>query len=222
MIDTKVVIRDLVFGMEDGLVSNLGIVLGMYVGGAPSFTIVLAGLASMLAGAFSMSAGSYLSAKAQREVYEQEINATKEKLRENPQQCLLEMCLLLKEEGFSKKEVGMMCDHFSRHNNSSFIKNYIQKKVGLSEARFDLPIQNALAMFLAFVLGSAFPIVPFVLWQNSLAAVIAGGLTVATLFGVGWLKTIYTQRNPWKSGLEIVVIGIGAGLMGYVVGLLVG
>src|SRR3989338_11517787 len=96
---TKDVVRDFVFGMQDGLISNLGLVLGVWQGGGGKFAILLAGLASMFGGAFSMSAGSYLSAKAQREVYEQEIKATKELLKKNPKQCLIDMRLILKEEG---------------------------------------------------------------------------------------------------------------------------
>lgn len=214
------VVRDFVFGMEDGLVSNLGLVLGVYVGGGTSFDIVLAGLASMFAGAFSMSAGSYLSAKSQREVYEQEIQATREKLKRNPQACLVEMSHLLKDEGYDRKEIAILCAHFTRHDRSAFIRDYLQKKVGLSEERFELPLRNALMMFLSFLLGSAFPIVPFMFLQNGNAAITAVTLTIVMLFVVGWVKTYFTKRSWFKSGIEIVLVGAGAGIIGYVVGVL--
>ncbi len=216
----KEVMRDFVFGMEDGLVSNLGLVLGVYVGGGANAHIVLAGLASMFAGAFSMSAGSYLSAKAQREVYEQEICAVKEELRNKPKKSLQEMCGMLHKEGFDKDEVKMLCQHFTKHNKSSFTQNFIQKKLGFSERRLELPWQNALMMFLSFLAGSIVPIVPFVLWENGVAALVAGVLTILTLFLVGVAKTLYTKRPWFKSGMEIVLIGALAGVIGYVVGVL--
>ncbi len=211
-------IRDFVFGMEDGLVSNLGLVLGVWQGGGGKFAILLAGLASMLTGAFSMSAGSYLAAKSQGEVYEQEIKATKEELKKRPKQCLQEMERLLKEEGFDKNEVKMMSWHFIHHNHSSYTKNFIQKKLGLSEERSELPFRNALMMFFSFLAGSSFPIIPFVLFEESSAAVAAAAATITALFLVGWAKTIFTKRNWFRSGMEIVLVGVGAGALGYLIG----
>jgi vacuolar iron transporter family protein len=213
-------IRDFVFGMEDGLVSNLGLVLGVYVGGGSSYAIILAGLASMFAGAFSMSAGSYLSAKSQREVYEQEISSTKRRLKKHPKESLEEMKDILKMEGFSQREIKVMCNHFSRHNESTFTRNYIQKKLGLSEARFELPLKNAFMMFVSFLVGSIFPIAPFIFSGKDTAVWIAPILAIILLFIVGWVKSVYTNRNWLKSGLEIVLVGVGAGVIGYLVGLL--
>ncbi len=221
-VNLRGVVRDFVFGMEDGLVSNLGLVLGVYVGGGSASVIILAGLASMFAGAFSMSAGSYLSAKSQREVYEAEIKAAEREVKKNPLKHLTEMSVLLRKEGFDKKEVDVICTHFARHNQKTFAKNYIQKKVGLFKRRFDLPWQNAITMFFSFLAGSAFPIVPFILFTGMEAAVIATVLTIITLFTVGVAKTRYTGRAWYTSGLEVVLVGLGAGIIGYVVGLLVG
>ncbi|MBU0470280.1 MAG: VIT1/CCC1 transporter family protein [Nanoarchaeota archaeon] len=214
----KNTIRDFVFGMQDGLISNLGLVLGVWQGGGGKFAIILAGLASMFAGAFSMSSGTYLSAKSQREVYEQEIEATKKKLRDHPKQSIKEMKGILKAEGFDDNEIKVMCRHFVKHNESTFIKNYIQKKTGLSEDRLDLPLKNAFTMFLSFLVGSIFPIFPFIFFKESVAVVVAATLTITVLFLVGFIKTIYTKKSWLKSGLEVVLIGLISGIIGYLVG----
>ncbi len=216
--NAKRVIRDFVFGMEDGLVSNLGLVLGVYFGGAGMEAVVLAGLASMFAGAFSMSAGSYLSAKSQREVYEHEIKDAKEKLENNPKKYLKEMKQILQEEKFDADEVKALLKHFEHHNHSTFVTNYIQKKVGITEQKMDHPFRNALTMFFSFIAGSAFPVLPFLILYNSTAVVTSISLTVFALFVVGVAKTHYTKRNAFKSGLEIVVIGLLAGILGYIIG----
>jgi len=233
MIPTNVkdVIRDFVFGMEDGLVSNLGLVLGVAAGGGDASTIVLAGAASMFAGAFSMSAGSYLSSKSQREVYEHEIETARDDLTKNPRKCYTEMRSSLVKEGLSKKEVDRLLKKSSRYKHPEFVCNYmVQKKVGISKEKLEVPFKNAFAMFFSFLLGSAFPLFPFLVSKfNSLslfqAGIIASVLTIAALFGVGLAKTSYTDYtnlNKIKSGLEVVLIGLGAGLIGYLVGWAVG
>ncbi len=226
--NAKDVIRDFVFGMEDGLVSNLGLVLGVAAGGGDAATIILAGAASMFAGAFSMSAGSYLSSKSQREVYEREIEETKADLLKNPKKCYLDMQSALLKEGLGRKEIDFLFKRSSKYKHPRFVCNYmVQKKVGISKEKLDVPFKNAFAMFFSFLLGSAFPLFPFLISKyNGLslfqAGVIASLLTIAALFGVGLAKTHYTSLNKIKSGLEVVLIGLGAGLIGYFVGWAVG
>lgn len=215
-------IRDFVFGMEDGLVSNLGLVLGVYVGGAGVDIVILAGLASMFAGAFSMSAGSYLSAKSQREVHEHEIAVAKKELKKNPKKYLQEMKRILIREKFDSDEVHSILYHFEHHNHDTFVTNYIQKKVGISEEKLDHPLRNAIMMFFSFLVGSCFPILPFIIFDGLLSVWVAIGMTVAALFAVGWMRSQYTHRAAWESGLEVVFVGLGAGVVGYLVGLLLG
>jgi len=217
------VVRDFVFGMEDGLVSNLGLVLGMYVGSGDQYPIILAGLASMFAGAFSMSAGSYLSAKSQREVYENEIKSVREDLENNPKQCLVEIKKVLRSEGLEKVKVDNFLGDYSKHKHPEFICNYlVQRKVGIAKEKLDLPLKNALTMFFSFLIGSAFPILPFVFSSGIWSAIVAVILTVTMLFVVGLIKTMYTKLNWLKSGLEMVIIGVGTGAIGYLVGSVIG
>lgn len=215
------VIRDFVFGMEDGLVSNLGLVLGVHVGGAGKFAVVLAGLASMVAGAFSMSAGSYLSAKSQREVYEHEIATARNELMKNPQSCVREMRTILQEEGLGKREIDALFKKSSKYKHPQFVCNYmVQKRVGVSEEKLDFPLKNAVMMFISFLTGSFFPIAPFIFLPLVVAPYVAVVLTIIFLFAVGAVRAYYTQLHWFKSGMEIVFIGIGAGILGYLVGII--
>jgi len=213
------VVRDMVFGMQDGLISNLGLVLGVWQGGGGKFAIVLAGLASMFAGAFSMSTGTYLAAKSQREVYQHEIKSTAEQLERNPKACVGEVKTILRREGLGEREIRLLFQNSKKYSHPKFVCNYlVQRKVGISEQKFDSPLKNAVAMFFSFLLGSLVPILPFVLLANGTAAVIASSLTIMALFLLGWAKTHFTKLNPFKSGMEIVLVGVGSGLVGYLVG----
>lgn len=217
--ELREVLRDFVFGMEDGLVSNLGLVLGVYMGSGDSFAIILAGLASMFTGAFSMSAGSYLAAKSQREVYEEEMKDAQQELEKNPKGHLKEMCTQLRKEGFDRDEVGIICKHYIRHNQRTYRESYVQKKVGIARNKLELPMRNAIMMFFSFLLGSSFPILPFILAKENIAVIIAPIVTIIMLFVVGVFKTHYTKRSPIASGLQVVLVGLGAGIIGYIVGL---
>ncbi len=219
----KGLIRDFVFGMEDGLVSNFGLVLGVYVGGGNQYAILLAGLASMFAGAFSMSAGSYLSAKSQREVYEHEIESTKEELEKNPRKCMAEMKKILRKEGIDKKGIDGLFAKNGQKRHPEFVCNYVvQRKVGITKDKFDNPLKNSTTMFFSFLFGSLFPIFPFFIEKSVNVLLVAAGLTISMLFFIGWAKSYYTKRQWFKSGLEIVIIGVAAGAIGYLVGLIMG
>lgn len=210
--------RDIVFGMEDGLVSNLGIIFALWVAGSSRNTILLAGLASLFAGSLSMSVGSYLSSKSQREVYENEIKKTKELIQKRPKFACKELAKTLKSEGFDQDEINIMSKHFLEHNEETFFQNFVQKKLKLSPERFDNPIKNAFIMFLSFSIGSIFPIIPFFFSNNFNAILISSLLTISTLFLVGVTKSVVSHRNWIKSGFEMVVLGLGAGIIGYLVG----
>ncbi|MDP3990224.1 MAG: VIT1/CCC1 transporter family protein [archaeon] len=217
----KNLVRDFVFGMEDGLVSNLGLVLGVYIGGGGKFAIVLAGLASMFAGAFSMSAGSYLSAKSQREVYENEIESTRKELKKNPRRCISEMKTILFQEGLAKKDIDNLFKNSPKAKHPEFVCNYmVQRKVGISAKKLEFPFKNAFAMFFSFLVGSSFPIAPFIFLDEMTASIVAVILTIIALFLVGLTKSTFTKRSGIKSGIEIVIVGLIAGTIGYVVGLI--
>ena len=215
-------IRDIVFGMEDGLVSNLGIVFAVWSAGSSKTIILLAGLASLFAGAFSMSAGSYLSSKSQREVYESEVEDIKSFIKHTPKKAIGQMRQFLKNEGFDKNEIDTLSKHFLKHNRDTFLQNYVQKKLQISPERFEKPLRNAFAMFFAFSFGSLFPIFPFFLGNSNTIMIFATSITIFVLFLVGVTKCQVTKRSWYKSGFEMVLLGIGAGIVGYVIGFVFG
>ncbi|MAG60743.1 hypothetical protein CL619_03055 [archaeon] len=214
--------RELVFGMEDGLVSNLGIVLAVWVATRNAQVVLLSGLASMFAGALSMSAGSYLSSKSVAEVYEAEHTKARELIQNFPKKATKEMKKLLIKEQFDNDEIDSMMRHFLHHNKETFAINYLQKKMHVAPKGSSHPLHDASAMFFAFALGSLFPIVPFFFGGSATVMLISGVLTIGMLFAVGAGKSIVTHRDWLTSGLEIVGVGITAGALGYLVGAIFG
>ncbi len=214
--------RELVFGMEDGLVSNLGLVLAVWVATHDAGVVLLSGLASLFAGAFSMSAGSYLSSKSVGEVYDAERTKAKELIQHSPKIASKEMKKLLANEQFDTDEIDAMMRHFLHHNKETFAINYLQKKMHVSPKSASHPLHDASAMFIAFALGSLFPIAPFFFGGSQTVMFVSVALTMGMLFAVGAGKSIVTHRNWFTSGVEIVGVGITAGAIGYVVGAVFG
>ena len=169
-----------------------------------------------------MSAGSYLSSKSQREVYESEVEDIRKFIKDKPKEAIRHMQKILQHEGFNKKEIASLSKHFLEHNRDTFLKNYIQKKLHISPERFEKPMRNALAMFFAFSFGSLFPIFPFFFGDSNAIMIFATSITIFVLFLVGVTKCQVTKRNWFKSGFEMVLLGVGAGIVGYVIGFVFG
>jgi len=213
-------IGDLVFGMEDGLISNLGLVLGVAAAGVPNTTVLLAGFASMFAGAVSMAAGDYLSTKSQREVLDAQIVAEEKKLK-SPKEEMKVLQKLYRAAKFTDKEIR----HFVRHlsaNKRLMLKTLAEEELGIVPEKFENPVRGAITIFAAFMVGSVFPILPFFLADTRTASVLALIGTGVTLFAVGAYKTKLTQRNWLKSGIEMLAIAILAAVAGYAIGSLFG
>ncbi len=216
----KEAMRDIIFGSEDGLISNLGLVLGVAASGAANEIVLLAGVASMFAGAVSMAAGDYLSTKSQKEVIEMQVEEEEKKLSGEKAECNT-IKQLYRNAKFTDKEIR----HFVKHlnmNKTLSLKILAEEKLGLVPEKFESPLRGAVTMFVAYLLGSFFPILPFIFENTKLASTTSLIATALMLFAVGAVKTKITKRNWAKSGFEMLCIALAAAAAGYVIGWLFG
>ncbi|HKZ50031.1 MAG TPA: VIT1/CCC1 transporter family protein [Candidatus Nanoarchaeia archaeon] len=194
--------------------------MGVAAAGVPNTTVLLAGFASMFAGAVSMAAGDYLSTKSQREVLDAQIVAEEKKLK-SPKEEMKVLQKLYRAAKFTDKEIR----HFVRHlsaNKRLMLKTLAEEELGIVPEKFENPVRGAITIFAAFMVGSVFPILPFFLADTRTASVLALIGTGVTLFAVGAYKTKLTQRNWLKSGIEMLAIAILAAVAGYAIGSLFG
>jgi VIT1/CCC1 family predicted Fe2+/Mn2+ transporter len=210
-------IREGLFGMQDGLVSTLAVV--STVGGATGerFPIVVAGIASALAGVFSMAAGEYLSSKSQREIYVAQIEKEREEVRDRPEEATAEVAFLLEAEGLPRDVARRVAGDLAREPNA-LLKTMVEKELGLVVEEGHSALQGAIIMGASFGLASLVPILPYLLLPTNVAvwaALLVGGLVV---FAIGALKSRWTRRNPIVSGLEVVALAAFAGIAGYFFG----
>jgi VIT1/CCC1 family predicted Fe2+/Mn2+ transporter len=218
--DIKDTMRDLVFGMEDALITNLGLVLGVAAAGVPSADVLLAGSAAMFAGTVSMAAGDYLSTKSQREALDEQVEEEEKKLNK-PEQEYKAIKQLYKAAKLSDREARRFVGCLSTNKKMS-LKVLAEEELGIVPEKYENPVKGATTIFFAYLLGSFFPVLPFLLPNTKIASIIALIGTGTALFAVGAYKTKVTKRNWFKSGVEMLTVALLAALAGYIIGWLFG
>jgi vacuolar iron transporter family protein len=215
-------LRAAVFGVNDGLVSNVSLVLGVAGSGAPSGYVLTAGVAGLLAGALSMAAGEYVSVRSQREMYEYQIALEREELAEYPEEEAEELALIYQARGV-ELEPAREVSRALLSNPQAALDVLAREELGLNPDDLGSPWQAAASSFIAFALGAAVPLVPFLSGlTGSPATGAAVGITLVALFGVGLGLSLFTGRDALRSALRMVLIGGGAGAVSYLVGHAVG
>jgi vacuolar iron transporter family protein len=210
-------IREAIFGAQDGLVSTLAAVTIAAGAFSDQFTVLVAGLAVGLGGVFSMAAGEYMSSKSQHEIFEAQIVGERQEVDERPGEAEAEMAFMFEEDGLPAETSASMARAIAQHPEV-LLKTMVEKELGLTHRLAEgSPMQGALVMGGAFGLGSAVPIIPYVLLgvDATLVSLIATG---AVLFAIGVVKSRWTQRSWLRSGGEILLLGAVAGIAGFFFG----
>jgi VIT1/CCC1 family predicted Fe2+/Mn2+ transporter len=220
LIESRSRIREFVFGIQDGLISTVGLLAGVQGAIENSAVVIITGLSAMFSGAISMAAGSYLSSGAQQEIFDREI-AEAEKLAEREPYLAAEGLLkALGEEGLSRQQSYQMVKVLIQQRNV-FLRTFQEKVFGLGSAEINRPLQAALIMGLSFTLGAIIPIVPYIVLSGLDAFYASALLGGVTLFGVGAFKGFLAAQSPFVSGLKFFIIAVSAAGAGYLIGVLV-
>jgi predicted membrane protein (TIGR00267 family) len=212
-------IREALFGMQDGLVSTLAVV--STVGGANGdrFAILVAGIASALAGVFSMAAGEYLSSKSQREIYVAQIENEREEVRDRPAEAEAEVAYMLESEGLSEAAARRVAAELAREP-VVLLKTMVEKELGLAVEADANALRGAIVMGASFGIAALVPILPYLLLPVGTALYFSVGLAAGLLFAMGVVKSRWTRRGWLISGAEIFALGAFAGIAGYFFGTL--
>ncbi len=198
-------IREAIFGAQDGLVSTLAVVSTVAGATSDRYVVLVAGIASALAGIFSMAAGEYIGSKSQREIFDAQIADEREEVHRRPGEAEAEVAFMFEEDGLPHDQALAVAALMARHPDV-LLKTMVEKELGLAvEEGGGSPLQGALVMGGAFAVGSLPPILPHLFLLGGTAVVASVLATLAVLFGIGALKSRWTHRSWWTSGLEIMV-----------------
>jgi VIT1/CCC1 family predicted Fe2+/Mn2+ transporter/rubrerythrin len=214
-------LRDLIFGLNDGLVSNFSLIAGVSGANTTRGVVLLAGVAGVLAGAVSMAAGAYLSNKSKREVIDAEISREAEEIEYAPDEERDELRRIYRLKGFSEDEVEILVRRVTS-DRDHWLETLVTEELGLGLEAAPPPVADAVFAGGGFCLGALVPVIPFLFAGGTWALVAAGGLSLLGLFAVGSIKTLVTRRSPLRSGAEMVAVGVVAAVVTNLVGRLVG
>ena len=215
-------LRAAIFGVNDGVVSNASLILGMVGADAGTGTVLATGIAGLLAGALSMAAGEYVSVRSQRELFEYQIGLERDELAQYPEAEAEELALIYIARGMAPDEARA----FARKLVSDPAKALdvlAREELGLNPDDLGSPIGAAAFSFGAFTVGACVPLLPFFTGAALPGAAYVGtGLAAVALFGTGAAMSLFTGRNPAWGGLRMLGIGALAGATVFAIGHLIG
>ncbi len=210
-----------VFGVSDGLVSNLLLVLAVAGGTSSRSILLLAGLGGLLAGACSMASGEWLSVQSQRELFEREIAVEREELAAFPEEELEELILIYEAKGLSPEEAAALAGRLMRKPEGA-LDTLTREELGLSPGDLGSPWVASGSSFVCFALGALVPVTPFFFGSGTAPLVAAVALSAVALMIVGGAIAVLTGRRPLRDGLRTLFIATMAGVASFLIGNLIG
>jgi len=215
-------LRAIIFGVSDGLVSNLSLVMGVAgaAGDNASF-VLLAGIAGLLAGAFSMAAGEYISMQSQRELFERQIALERAEMEAMPEEEEAELAASYRAKGFTDDEAARIA-HRIFEDPDAALDLLVREELGLDPDELGSPWGAAAGSFVAFALGAVIPVVPYLFGGGPAVLAVSLGLSLVALFAVGAAVSLLTGRGLLFSGFRQLLIGLAAALVTYAIGSLIG
>jgi VIT1/CCC1 family predicted Fe2+/Mn2+ transporter/rubrerythrin len=214
-------VRDLIFGLNDGVVSNFSLISGVAGAGTSHNVVLLAGVAGLIAGAVAMAAGAYLSNKSEHEVVDEQVRREAEEIEYAPEEERDELRRIYRLKGFSEDEVELLVRRITA-DRQRWLETLVTEELGLSIHGGPPPLLDGLFAGGGFAIGALIPLLPFLFAAGTGALVASAVLSVVGLFLMGASKTLITSRSVLRSGLEMVVVGVGAAAVTNAVGRLIG
>jgi VIT1/CCC1 family predicted Fe2+/Mn2+ transporter len=214
-------LRAAVFGMNDGLVSNFSLIMGVAGAGPGRGILLLTGTAGMLAGAFSMAAGEYISVRSQKELYEHEIRKEEEELQNSPEEEARELELIYRAKGIPKEQASGLARAIVL-NPQSALDTLAREELGLDPGDLGSPWIAASSSFFAFVAGALIPLAPFLFLEAGPGVLLSAALSAAALLAVGGLLAFLTGRSVLYGACRMAAIGGAVAVVTHLLGRLIG
>ncbi len=209
------------FGLSDGLVTNISLVLGV-AGASPGGQIVrLVGVAGLVAGAFSMGAGEYLSMAAQRELMQRELDVERESLTQSPEGEAAELRGMYEDRGIAP-EVARDMVHEVMADPELALETHAREELGINPKHLGSPVQAALSSFFSFALGAFIPLLPWLITRGNGAIVGSVILSVVAALTVGVVLATFTKRSRAESALRQLLVTAVAAAVTYGIGRAIG
>jgi len=210
------VVRNVVYGFNDGLTANFGLIAGVVGASVSREVVLLSGVSGLVASAFSMAASGYLAATSQREVDENEVNVQRAELLLWPEREETYLATLYQEKGLSEREAATAA-HRVMSDGEVALRELSREKLGIT-GEASSPVQEGVVTGLATTLGAVVPLIPYLFGGGVGAAMTSFAIAMAAHFLVGAARSVLTGRGWFRSGFDMFAVGLGVAAVGYVVG----
>lgn len=212
------IVREVVFGMQDGMVSTMGAITGIAVGSGNHYIIILSGFVIVAVESISMAVGSYVSNKSEHEIQSRVLSEEKIELEQLPAEEKEELFDLYVNDGWPEKLAKEMAETASQ-DKKIFLQEMAYRELKIIPDGKINPIVNGIAMGISYIFGGIVPLLPYFFVINPQKAIpYSVGLTLVGLFALGSSTTIFSRRKWWKAGFEMFTLASLAALVGYLVG----
>ena len=211
-------LRNVVYGFNDGLTANFGLVAGVIGAGIVNQhqAVVVAGVAGLIADALSMGSSGYLASKSEREVYEYEISMEKTEVELMPEIERDELAVIYEAKGMDRSSAHILATQMMA-DPEQMLKEQVQEELKIGEFSMS-PLREGWVTGLATAFGAAIPVFPFLVWQGSTAIAVSFTISMLSHFLVGAARSVFTGRGIFRSGFDMFVVGVGVAVVGYFVG----
>ncbi len=211
-------LRNVVYGFNDGLTANFGLVAGVFGATltADYHVIIVAGVAGLIANALSMGSSGYLAAQSEKEVYAHEIAMERDEIALMPDIERDELALIYEAKGIDRERAHILATQVMA-DPEKMLAEQVQEELGISEATSS-PMREAWITGLATAFGSLIPVVPFLVLDGPTAVVVSFAISMLSHWLVGAARSVFTGRGVFRSGLDMFVVGLGVAAVGYFVG----
>jgi vacuolar iron transporter family protein len=211
-------LRNVVYGFNDGLTANFGLVAGVIGASASSahHTVIVAGVAGLIADALSMGSSGYLAAKSEQEVYANEIAMERDEIALMPEVERDELALIYEAKGMAADAAHALATEVMA-DPQRMLDEQVQEELGIGDPHMS-PMREAWVTGAATAVGAFIPVFPFLLWTGTTAVVVSFVIAMASHWIVGAARSVFTGRSVFRSGLDMFVVGLGVAVTGYFVG----
>ena len=211
-------LRNVVYGFNDGLTANFGLVAGVVGASATSAhdVVIVAGVAGLIADALSMGSSGYLAAKSEQEVYAHEIAMERDEIALMPEVERDELALIYEVKGIDRPTAERLATEMMA-DPKRMLDEKVREELGIGEPHMS-PLREGVVTGSATAVGALIPVFPFLIWEGSTAIVVSFAASMLSHWLVGAARSVFTGRSVFRSGLDMFVVGLGVAIVGYYVG----
>lgn len=209
-------LRNIIYGFNDGLTANFGLIAGVIGADVQHHIILISGISGMLADALSMGSSGYLAAVSEKEVYEHEKKMEADEIRLMPELEAEELALIYQSKGMNKEDAEKLANEIIK-NPELALQEKVKEELGISE-RETSPLKEGWITGFATAVGAIIPVAPFVFFEGQIAIMISFIISMIAHFVVGAARSFFTGRGIFRSGFDMFIVGMGIAVIGYFIG----